>query len=170
MLARTDGLTGVFNRSYLELALDQTMRSVHRNGGLVSLLFIDVDDLKTVNDQRGHQAGDRVLRDLADLLADSCRETDTVARYGGDEFVVLMPDTDARGARQVLAKIERAVERHNAETPDDIPVQRQHGSADLGLVEPRGAAPRGRPQHVRDEAPESGGDLTVAAASRLRVP
>ncbi len=65
VLARTDGLTGVFNRSYLELALDQTMRSVHRNGGLVSLLFIDVDDLKTVNDQRGHQAGDRVLRDLA---------------------------------------------------------------------------------------------------------
>ena len=120
VLARTDGLTGVFNRSYLELSLDQTMRTVHRNGGLVSLLFIDVDDLKTVNDQRGHQAGDRVLRDLARLLADSCRETDTVARYGGDEFVVLMPDTDARGARQVLAKIDgghRAAQRATA--PDD---------------------------------------------------
>ena len=112
-LARTDGLTGVYNRSYLELALDQAMHSLHRNGGLVSLLFIDVDDLKSVNDERGHMAGDRVLRELADLLAESCRETDTVARYGGDEFVVLMPDTDAHGAQQVLAKIDKAIERRN---------------------------------------------------------
>ena len=147
----------MFNRSYLELTLDQTMHAVHRNGGLVSLLFIDVDDLKTVNDQRGHQAGDRVLRDLARLLADSCRETDTVARYGGDEFVVLMPDTDARGARQVLAKIDKAIERRNDGDARRRSAARQHGSADLGLVRPRGAAPRGRPQHVRDEAPESGG-------------
>ncbi len=73
------------------------MRKVHRNGGAVRLLFIDVDDLKSVNDRFGHQAGDGVLRELAALLlAGSCRETDTVARYGGDEFVVLMPDTDER--------------------------------------------------------------------------
>jgi diguanylate cyclase (GGDEF)-like protein len=136
VLARTDGLTEVSNRSYLELTLDQTMHAVHRNGGLVSLLFIDVDDLKTVNDQRGHQAGDRVLRDLARLLADSCRETDTVARYGGDEFVVLMPDTDARGARQVLAKIDEAIERRNDETPDDVPLRASMGLQTSGWSDP----------------------------------
>ena len=136
VLARTDGLTGVSNRRYLELTLDQTMHAVHRNGGLISLLFIDVDDLKTVNDQRGHQAGDRVLRDLARLLADSCRETDTVARYGGDEFVVLMPDTDARGAQQVLAKIDEAISRRNDETPHDIPLRASMGLQTSGWSDP----------------------------------
>ena len=136
VLARTDGLTGVSNRRYLELTLDQTMHAVHRNGGLISLLFIDVDDLKTVNDQRGHQAGDRVLHDLARLLADSCRETDTVARYGGDEFVVLMPDTDARGAQQVLAKIDEAISRRNHETPHDIPLRASMGLQTSGWSDP----------------------------------
>jgi diguanylate cyclase (GGDEF)-like protein len=136
VLARTDGLTGVFNRSYLELSLDQAMRSVHRNGGLVSLLFIDVDDLKTTNDKRGHMAGDRALRELARLLADSCRETDTVARYGGDEFVVLMPDTDDRGAHQVLAKIDGAIDQRNRRSPGDSPLRASMGLHTSGWCEP----------------------------------
>jgi len=136
VLARTDGLTGVFNRSYLELSLDQAMRSVHRNGGLVSLLFIDVDDLKTTNDKRGHMAGDRALRELARLLADSCRETDTVARYGGDEFVVLMPDTDDRGAHQVLAKIDGAIDQRNRRSPGDSPLRASVGLHTSGWCEP----------------------------------
>jgi diguanylate cyclase (GGDEF)-like protein len=136
VLARTDGLTGVFNRNYLELTLEQAMHTIHRNGGLVSLMFIDVDDLKTVNDQRGHQAGDRVLRDLARLLAESCRETDTVARYGGDEFVVLMPGTDALGARQVLAKIDKAIEERNAAAPDETPLGASMGLQTSGCCDP----------------------------------
>jgi diguanylate cyclase (GGDEF)-like protein len=136
VLARTDGLTDVFNRNYLELTLDQVMRTIHRNGGLVSLVFIDVDDLKTVNDQRGHQVGDRVLRDLARLLAESCRETDTVARYGGDEFVVLMPGTDALGARQVLAKIDKAIEERNAAAPDETPLGASMGLQTSGWCDP----------------------------------
>ncbi len=136
IMARTDGLTGVFNRSYLELALDQTMRALHRNGGLVSLLFVDVDHLKRVNDERGHMAGDRMLRDLATLLADSCRETDTVARYGGDEFVVLMPETDAGGAHQVLAKIDAAIERHNMGKADSLPLRASMGLQTSGWADP----------------------------------
>ena len=136
VLARTDGLTGVFNRSYLELSLDQAMRGMHRNGGLISLLFIDVDDLKATNDERGHMAGDRALRELAQLLADSCRETDTVARYGGDEFVVLMPDTDARGAHQVLAKIDAAIDRRNRRAPDGSPLRASMGLQTSGWCEP----------------------------------
>jgi diguanylate cyclase (GGDEF)-like protein len=136
VMARTDGLTGVFNRSYLELALDQTMHALHRNGGLVSLLFVDVDHLKRVNDERGHMAGDRMLRDLATLLAESCRETDTVARYGGDEFVVLMPETDARGAHQVLAKIDEAIDQRNAAQPDTIPLRASMGLQTSGWADP----------------------------------
>ncbi len=136
VLARTDGLTGVFNHNYLELTLDQEMHTIHRNGGLVSLVFIDVDDLKTVNDERGHQAGDRVLRDLARLLAESCRETDTVARYGGDEFVVLMPGTDAPGAREVLDKIDRAIERRNAAAPGETPLRASMGLQTSGWCAP----------------------------------
>jgi diguanylate cyclase (GGDEF)-like protein len=171
VLARTDGLTGVFNRSYLELSLDQAMHSVHRNGGLVSLLFIDVDDLKATNDQRGHQAGDRACcASSPSCWPHSCRETDTVARYGGDEFVVLMPGTDALGARQVLAKIDRAIERRNAAAPRRHSAARQHGPADLGLVRPRRAPAGRRPQHVRDEAPAGGHDLTVVAARPARYP
>jgi diguanylate cyclase (GGDEF)-like protein len=77
-----------------------------------------------------------VLRDLARLLADNCRETDTVARYGGDEFVVLMPNTDAPGARQVLAKIDRAIEQRNNETPGDIPLRASMGLQTSGWSEP----------------------------------
>jgi diguanylate cyclase (GGDEF)-like protein len=108
-LARIDGLTGVANRAFLEATLEHTMHQMHRNGGIVSLLFIDVDGLKAVNDRFGHQAGDGVLRDLAAVLTRGCRETDLVARYGGDEFVVLMPDTDAAGAGLVRQKVEAAI-------------------------------------------------------------
>ena len=70
--------------------------------------------MKDVNDNYGHQAGDGLLMNLAGLLQQCCRETDVVARYGGDEFVVFMPDTDAEGARRVVLKVEAALARHNA--------------------------------------------------------
>ena len=113
-MAVRDGLTGVYNRSYLELTLERTTKEVRRNGGFVSILFLDLDDMKKLNDTFGHQAGDRALRELATLLRESCRETDIVARYGGDEFVVLMPATDENGAKRVALKVDEAIARHNA--------------------------------------------------------
>jgi len=127
-MAVRDGLTGVFNRSYLEMTLERTIMDLRRNGGRASILFLDVDDLKSVNDGRGHHAGDRLLQDLAGLLVESCRESDIVARYGGDEFVVLMPGTDDDGAHSVSDKIADAIKRHNAGRPDDPPL-----SASLGM-------------------------------------
>jgi diguanylate cyclase (GGDEF)-like protein len=113
-MAVRDGLTGVYNRSYLELTLERTTKEVRRNGGVASVLFLDLDDMKKVNDTYGHQLGDRLLRELAGLLEESCRETDIVARYGGDEFVVLMPGTDESGARHVALKVDEGIARHNA--------------------------------------------------------
>jgi diguanylate cyclase (GGDEF)-like protein len=113
-MAVRDGLTGVYNRGYLELAMDRVAKGLRRNDGDVSILFVDVDNLKEANNTGGRQAGDLLLLHLATLLQQCCRDTDVVARYGGDEFVVLMPDTDAEGARQVAVKVDVALARHNA--------------------------------------------------------
>ena len=166
VLARTDGLTGVFNRSYLELSLDQAMRGVHRNGGLVSLLFIDVDDLKTTNDKRGHMAGDRALRELAHLLADSCRETDT----GGALRRRRVRGAHARHRRPRRPPGARQDRRRHRPPqpaqPRRLSAARQHGPADLGLVRARRAPAGRRSQHVRHEASAGGHGLT----SRVRPP
>jgi diguanylate cyclase (GGDEF)-like protein len=139
-MALRDGLTGVYNRSYLELTLERTSKELRRNGGVVSILFLDLDDMKKVNDNQGHQAGDRLLCELATLLRESCRESDVIARYGGDEFVVLMPGTGAEGARHVALKLEDAMARHNAGASEPLRLSvsigmHTAGSADLdGLL------------------------------------
>ena len=133
-MAVRDGLTGVYNRSYLELALSRTTKEVRRNGGVASVLFLDLDGMKQVNDGYGHEAGDTLLRRLAGLLVESCRETDVVARYGGDEFVVLMPGTDADGARRVGGKVDEAIARHNETAP-----VAERLSASMGLHSAGGA-------------------------------
>ena len=116
-LAIHDGLTDAFNRGYLEVAIDRADKDVRRNGGEVSVLFVDVDGMKDVNDTYGHEAGDGLLVDLARLLQDSCRESDVVARYGGDEFVILMPGTGAAGALEVDRKVGAAIAARNAAVP-----------------------------------------------------
>jgi diguanylate cyclase (GGDEF)-like protein len=116
-MAVHDGLTDVYNRGYLELAIDRAVKEVDRRGGDLSVLFVDVDGMKDVNDTYGHQAGDALLVDLARLLAASCRASDVVARYGGDEFVVLMSGTDADGAEAVARKVAAAIAERNAAAP-----------------------------------------------------
>ena len=124
-----DGLTDTFNRGYLEVAIDRTVKDVRRNGGEASILFVDVDGMKDVNDTYGHQAGDRLLVDLARLLRDSCRESDVVARYGGDEFVVLMPGTGAAGAAEVERKVEAAIAARNVGAGQAPQLVGQHGDS-----------------------------------------
>lgn len=105
----TDALTGVGNRRKLEQALVAELSRVQRSGTPLSLIIADIDHFKQVNDQFGHGIGDKVLREFAVLLQAQSRPTDLVARFGGEEFVVLMPDTALRPAQAKAEKLRLAI-------------------------------------------------------------
>ncbi len=100
-LADHDSLTGLLNRRRFRSELDQYVSFTARYGGRGAVMVIDIDGLKEVNDKLGHQAGDRLIRRVADILRERVRATDLVARLSGDEFAVLMPQTDTAGALQL---------------------------------------------------------------------
>jgi diguanylate cyclase (GGDEF)-like protein len=108
---RTDPLTGLGNRQALEEALDKMLAMLTRYGTQFSLAIFDVDQLKSINDEHGHACGDRILQSIARTLEDHVRDADTVVRYGGEEFVVLLPETDVHGACGFAQRVGRAVER-----------------------------------------------------------
>ncbi|HEX9691875.1 MAG TPA: diguanylate cyclase [Gemmatimonadales bacterium] len=112
-LATTDVLTGCLNRRALTERLESELKRLRRYGLALSILMIDVDRFKTINDTLGHLVGDRVLQQVGKLLRDEVREVDAVARYGGEEFVVLLPETDRDGAAQFAERIRVSVERHD---------------------------------------------------------
>jgi diguanylate cyclase (GGDEF)-like protein/PAS domain S-box-containing protein len=114
-LSTRDELTGLYNRRGFAGLADHRLKVAARQGAGVTLLFADLDNLKTINDAHGHLAGDRTLRDAARVLARSCRETDIVARLGGDEFAVLLGDSAAGDAPAVVARIGQLIGRRNAE-------------------------------------------------------
>ena len=106
-LAATDELTGLPNRRLFQRALGTELARAKRAGETFGVVLVDLDDFKSVNDDFGHDAGDRVLREFAEVLRHALRETDVAARLGGEEFACLLPATDAEGAR-VLAERIRA--------------------------------------------------------------
>ncbi len=107
--AETDLLTGVYNHRHLQDRIRHETARAGRTGAALSVLMIDLDDFKRINDEHGHQTGDRVLRAIASALRLAVRSSDVVARYGGDEFVVLMPDTDESEATRVVERARQAV-------------------------------------------------------------
>lgn len=109
-LSLTDGLTGLWNRRQLELRAAQEMERANRFGERFAIVMVDLDDFKAVNDTHGHLAGDAVLVDTAQRLVSSTREVDTVARFGGEEFVLLLPQTDRAGAMRVAEKVRLELE------------------------------------------------------------
>jgi two-component system cell cycle response regulator len=104
-LAVTDQLTGLHNRRYMEGRLDALVRRAAVGGEPVSCLAIDIDHFKKINDNDGHQVGDEVLREFAARLASSVRAIDLPVRFGGEEFIVVMPDTAQDDARRIAERI-----------------------------------------------------------------
>jgi diguanylate cyclase (GGDEF)-like protein len=105
---RRDALTGVYNRAYLDQFLEREFDNSTRHKWPLSVAFADLDNFKNINDNFGHQAGDRVLQATARILRGNTRESDMIARYGGEEFVVVLPATDAETARSICERIVMA--------------------------------------------------------------
>jgi diguanylate cyclase (GGDEF)-like protein len=117
-LSTIDPLTNLFNRGFFFAALEREIARSARSSRGFCLLMMDLDELKTINDRYGHFHGDRVLRGVGEVVQAGVRRIDTAARYGGDEFVVLLPETDPTGAYVVAEKIRIGVEAMPVELPD----------------------------------------------------
>ncbi len=111
-LIHVDDLTGLHNYRYLQTILNREVRRTERYGLSFSLIFIDLDRFKHVNDNHGHLAGSAALREVGEVLRQVVREVDLIFRYGGDEFTVLLVETDTRGAAAVAERIRLAIEHH----------------------------------------------------------
>jgi diguanylate cyclase (GGDEF)-like protein len=104
-----DGMTGLFNRSFMEVALDRELQRADRQGKPVALMMVDVDHFKQFNDSFGHEAGDVVLREVADCLQSIVRGEDIVCRYGGEEFALILPEMGARAALERAEALRKGV-------------------------------------------------------------
>lgn len=107
--ASTDGLTGLSNRRHFDESLASALSYAERHRGPLSLVLLDTDHFKAYNDAFGHQAGDQVLRAVAETLRSHSRSHEVVARYGGEEFAVILPETDAADARRIAERLRSAI-------------------------------------------------------------
>jgi diguanylate cyclase (GGDEF)-like protein len=122
-LSVTDDLTRLYNARYLNQALRRETKLSGRNDRPVSLLFLDLDEFKNVNDRHGHLAGSKALVEVGQLLRGCARETDIVARFGGDEFVVVLPDTGTPGALKLARRVHEVLNSHTFLVEDGVSVQ-----------------------------------------------
>jgi diguanylate cyclase (GGDEF)-like protein len=111
-LSVTDDLTQLYNSRYLNQVLRREAKRASRSGRPLSLLFLDLDGFKGINDQHGHQAGSRALMEAAGVIRKCARETDVVARFGGDEFAIILPDTGSEGAAAVGDRVRERLGAH----------------------------------------------------------
>lgn len=118
--AFVDDVTDLYNARYLLEATEREVRRAERYGNALSILFLDLDRFKLVNDQHGHLVGSGALRQLAQVLLQCVRTVDTVARYGGDEFTIILVDTEEEVARQIAERIREAVETTSFEATDGV--------------------------------------------------
>lgn len=172
-LGMKDALTGVSNRRYLEQRLDEEVASARRGGRPLTCMFLDIDHFKTFNDRFGHHAGDEVLSAVAKLIRSQVRRSDSLCRYGGEEFVLLMPDTPHHAGWETAERIRRAVAGHHFRLRANAPAQ---VTLSVGVAVYAGGDPQGEVQdgdparallraadHALYEAKEAGRDRVVLA-------
>lgn len=121
-LATHDPLTGLLNRRVLETVLKREFNRSKRYGGILSLVFLDLDDFKAVNDLYGHDLGDDLLKYVSKTLVEMSRDSDVVARFAGDEFVMILPETSARNAENLTMRIKHYLQDHPLNS-EDISIQ-----------------------------------------------
>jgi diguanylate cyclase (GGDEF)-like protein len=122
-LAEVDSLTGLYNRRFLEEYARKAIAGARRKEQPVGFIMVDLDHLKAANDIFGHEAGDRILRQFAKTVTGAMRETNLVARFGGEEFLVLLPDTNAKACMLVAERLRKAVARMVVPEEADKPLQ-----------------------------------------------
>jgi two-component system cell cycle response regulator len=110
-LANIDGLTGIYNHRYFQNALDQELNRAERHSTSISIILIDIDHFKKVNDSYGHQVGDFILSEFSKTIQENIRKYDILARYGGEEFVVILPETNTEDALLVAEKLRVIIEQ-----------------------------------------------------------
>jgi diguanylate cyclase (GGDEF)-like protein len=171
-LAIRDDLTKLFNFRHLDQVLHNEIRRCIRYGSVLSAIFLDLDYFKVVNDRYGHLLGSRVLVEVAELLIRNLRDVDIISRYGGDEFVVVLPETGLRTTFAITKRLHRAFHRHEFLSAEGLNV---HLTASFGLA--------GFPDHARNkkdlirladqamyEAKYGGRDRICAASRRAPGP
>jgi diguanylate cyclase (GGDEF)-like protein len=128
MISVTDQLTQLFNRHYMQDTLRREFLRAKRYRSKLSCVLVDIDHFKDINDQHGHLQGDAVLREFAALIKNTCREVDVCCRYGGEEFLIILPETDRRGAECMAHRLRKATENltvfrvDSADVLDDLNV------------------------------------------------
>ena len=127
-LTMEDSLTGLFNRRYFDSRLVQEMQRALRDGTPCSLMMVDIDHFKEVNDQHGHQAGDQMLSHVARIMEETLRASDVTARFGGEEFTIILPNTGGGSAQMTGERIRAAVEASPLKREPPI-----HATISLGI-------------------------------------
>ncbi len=129
ILARVDALTGVLNRRALFETLNKEVERAKRYGGALTCLMLDLDHFKAFNDTYGHQFGDKVLHLIARVIFEHCRASDHLGRYGGEEFLIILPETGIEGATMFAERVRSVV----AQTPVDLDEERV--TVSIGVAE-----------------------------------
>ena len=119
-LAVTDDLTKLFNFRFLDQRLEDEIKKCKKEGGSVSLIFLDMDHFKLINDNYGHLMGSKVLIEVAQILIRALRDVDIIARYGGDEFVIVLPDTGTKTTYRISKRIQNLIRKHTFLGEDNL--------------------------------------------------
>lgn len=112
-LSITDDITTLYNHRHMLVEIEREVERAKRYGRMLSGMMIDIDDFKKVNDQHGHLAGDRLLREIADKLQQSIRKVDILGRYAGDEFFIILPETDLEASKVVAERIQKNINTYS---------------------------------------------------------